>query len=238
MRIFIDGILQNIPEWIKIDSMISGVVVESDVFNDVAGEVYLGETIKSKMLSCSGVVPNANCVDKEVSRLQAILSGKELVIYRSDDAELFYVARLVGDVRANFFFGKKIGKSFSINFSLKVLDGFSYGEGQAISLIQGSNFVFNDGNCDTPMSIQINGPKSLSGDIFVVNESVFSLYETVDLGEDQYVVINKAGMFLFDIDLTDKISDESILNPIMLVPGTNTILSSSEAVMTFNPRYR
>lgn len=238
MRIFIDGILQDFPEWITVSSMSGGVNVESEAVNDRPGELYLGESVKAKTLVCSGVVPEVASVDREVSRLHAMLAGKELVVYRSDDSDLFYRCRLVGDIKTSFYNGKKIGRAFSISFNLKALDGFCHGEGEEISLTVGTNQVTNEGNCNTPVSFQINGPKTLSGTLFTVGGKVFSLVDSVSIPSGQQIIVNSSGMFLFGQDVTDRILDESILNPIFLEPGSNTVTASVAASMAFNPRYR
>jgi hypothetical protein len=238
MKIYIDGVLQNFPEWIKVDSSSGGVSTESETLNDVHGEVYRGEAIKAKTFSCSGVIPNVNSVDAEVSRLQSLLAGKELVVYRTDDTELFSRCRMIGDVKASYYSGIRIGKTFSISFTLKAHDGFMYSEGQVINLVQGSNVLVNTGNVETPVSFQITGPKTLSGTLFSCNGASVTLDEAVELTTGQQIVINDSGMFLLDTDLTDKISDESILKPILLGPGNNLISANVAAVMVFNPRYR
>ena len=237
MKIYVGGSLVDFPEWIAVDSSSGGVKTDSEELNDRDGELYINEKLKAKQFECSGVIQNTD-VDKEVSRITSLIAGKELKVYRDDDSEIFYRCRLINDVKVYYYRGVKIKNAFKIGFSLKCYDG--YGESAEVvqTLSSGSNTVPNIGNLNVTPQFTIAGAKTVSGTVFSVGKTSIKVTESIEIPSGQNLVINDIGMWLHGVDITDKLDDTTLITPLSLAPGSNTLTAAVIASVSFYPRYK
>jgi len=240
MKIYKAGVLQTFPEWITVSDSVGGISSTSEEVNDLDGEVFIGSKVKAKTFTCSGIIISSNEaeVETEIARLSAMLDG-EIVMYRTDTSPHFYKCRLQGDIKYTYYNGVRTGKAFQINFSLKAFDPFAYGPLSTMNL-SASNTIANTGSASVIPTLTIAGPLVVNGTLISRGSSLVALSESVTIPSGQNLVYNSEGLFLNNVDITDTLTDETLLNPFSLLPGSNSVSYSAgvSAVLTFNPRYR
>lgn len=239
MKIYYDGVLQNIPEWLTVDSVSGGEKLSTEEVNDRPGEVFVSAVQKAKTFSCSGVVlaSSAAKVDEEVSRLANILQGKELSFYRDDLSPIFHKVRLAGDIKYTHYNGRNIGRSFRLAFTLKALDPLGFSDGTTKTLAYGNNAVAVTGNENTTPTLIIPGPGTYNGILLSANGRAVEVTQGVTISAGKFLVYDGEKLMVDNIDRTDILTNISLIAPFRLVPGSQTVWSAGGASLSFNPRW-
>lgn len=239
MKIYIGDTEQSIPEWITVESISGGEKLNTEELNDRPGEVFVSSVLKAKTLSCSGhvIASSLSAVETEMSRITNILRGKELKVYRDDDSTVYYLCRLSGDIKAGFYNGRTIGKAFTVQFTLKSLYPWGFGSPVSQSLTAGNNTVANAGNIELVPAITFTGPKTLAGTIVTCGGKSVTLNDTVLVPTGKKLIFSECSLRLDGADITNKLTDASVLVPMVLQSGSNTVSVNEASVLSFTPRY-
>lgn len=243
MKILHGDKILDIPAWITASDNVCNINMNTAKVNGRYGEVPAGEDIYGvRTFNCSGIIPTEKHseVEKERSRIAALLSGKELKVYRSEDDEIFYKCRLIGAVKTGYFKGAVIGRCFSLSFSLKALDPFGYGEEKTAEINGNKNIIItNEGNYPSLPEIQISGCQSAEGIIAECGGTFFELRKKIQIPETGQLIFKNGKCFLNEKDISPYLSSRSIITPLCFTAGENTvkIKSGGKTKITFNGRY-
>ena len=239
MKIYIGATLQSIPEWITVETISGGEKLNTEELNDRPGEAFVSSVLKAKTLSCSGVViaSSISAVETEMSRIMNILRGKELKVYRDNESAVYYPCRLSGDIKAGFYNGRTIGKAFTVQFTLKSLYPWGFGASVSQTMTAGNNTVANAGNIEVVPTITFVGPKTLTGTIVTCGGKAVALNDTVLVPSGQSLVFSESSLVLNGTDITNMLTDSSILVPLVLQSGSNTVSVNEVSTIAFSPRY-
>ena len=245
MKIFYKNEMLDIPIWITASDNSIQVTNPTTKINDRHGEVSVGETVYSaRSFNCSGTVftEKYEDVEKERSRLTSLLAGRELKLYRDDDDKIFYICRLVGNIKINYTHGIEIAKTFTISFMLKALDPFAYGEEKEKAIVAGLQTlsIQNEGNYMSIPMVEINTTESLNGLLLKCGNSFLELSEEITPTSGQILKFWNGNLFLDENDISYKLSDKSLLYPLSFQAGNNNLeikIHSGNMKIKYHGRY-
>lgn len=245
MRIYYNNEKLDIPMWLTASDNSVQITNHTAKINDRHGEVSFGENIYSaRSFNCSGTIfaEKYEDVEKERSRLTSLLTGRELKVYRDDDDKIFYLCRLIGNIKVNYNNGIELAKTFTINFMLKALDPFGFGEEKEKSIVAGLQTlpIQNEGNYMTIPVVEITTTESLNGLLLKCGNSFLELIEEITLTSGQTLKYQDGNLFLDNDDISHKLSDKSLLYPLSLQAGNNNLeikIHSGNIKIKYHGRY-
>ncbi len=218
----------NIPKWITVKGNSINAINKSVKINDKDGEALIGDTMYSaRILSCNGVIPTDDYSEVELKQAELLktLSKKELIIYREDEDTVFYRGVLDGSVKIGYYHGSNTSKAFSINFNLKCVDIFAYGEEKEITFINemGKKKITCEGNYNILPTIEISNAEKLNGKVLEFNnDTVLELSKEIEL-KGKTLKYKNGFLKLEDEDYSSYLTDESIISFLVLKPSENEI---------------
>jgi len=245
MRIF-DGERQlDIPIWITASSSASTIQTHTVKLNDRHGEYPTGkEQYTGRTFQCSGTIPtdSACAVEKERSRLLALLSGKDLTVYRDDDDEISYRCRLTGQIQVTYYNGENLHKVFTVSFTLKAFDPFGYGRVRTETIAGGRQdiTIMADGNIPFIPEIAISGIEKVNGLLVRCNETELTITREITIPQGKTLLYKDGALFLDGEDYTHLLTLSSVIHPLFFMPGSNTVsiyVPAGTVTFTFNGRY-
>ena len=245
MKIFYNDEMLDIPIWITASDNSMQIANQTAKINDRYGEVSFGEPVYSaRSFNCSGTIftEKYEDVEKERSRLTSLLAGRELKVYRDDDDKIFYICRLIGNIKISYNHGIEIAKTFTISFMLKALDPFGYGEEKEKSIVAGLQTlsIQNEGNYISIPMIEINTTESLNGLLLKCGNSFLELSEEITPISGQTLKYWNGNLFLNEDDVSHKISDKSLLYPLSFQVGNSNLeikIHSGNIKIKYHERY-
>ena len=245
MKIFYNDEMLDIPIWITASDNSMQIANQTAKINDRHGEVSFGEPVYSaRSFNCSGTIftEKYEDVEKERSRLTFLLAGRELKIYRDDDDKIFYICRLIGNIKIHYNHGIDLAKTFTISFMLKALDPFGYGEEKEKSIVGGLQTlsIQNEGNYISIPMIEINTTETLNGLLLKCDNSFLELSEEIILTSGQILKYQDGHLFFNNDDISHKLSDKSLLYPLSFQAGNSNLeikIHSGNIKIKYHGRY-
>lgn len=246
MKIFDGDKKLDIPVWITASDNVCTVNVHSVKLNDMHGEYLAGDTIYStRTFNCSGniLTDRIKDVERERSRLTALLSDKELKVYRNDSDDIFYTCRLIGGVKTGYYNGSNIGRVFSFSFTLKALDPFGYGEKETKEIAGGIQTItiFNKGNYISLPEIEISNIDYVDGLLFSSGNSFLELNKKTEIPIGGKLRYKNGLLYLNDEDVSYRLSDKTLIYPLCFQSGENKLnikVHAGSIKLSYHGRYK
>lgn len=228
MKIYEDTELLDIPLWITATSSSCTVQKQAVQVNDRHGKhLSENEHYSVRTFHCSGVIPAGTheAVEHERSRITALLAGKDLTVFKADLDTISYRCRLTGAVQTGYHTGKTVGTVFTISFTLTAYDPFGYGK-QKTDIFEGGEktvTVVSAGNLPELPSVTIQGVPFVEGLILECGSSYIEVAKHITIPNGKVLHFKDSRLFLDGKDISQSLSTRSLIKPLMLHAGSNTV---------------